>query len=123
MDGYIFIKYEPGVHYLKLQETTYFRTVLCSLKPTPAGRKYEFSLLKDSELDKMRAGMKSLSKATFSKGNRVKFTSGTYKGLDGVVSLVYEEGDKVQVETRLVSKPVLIDAPVSMLTRLPDDDA
>lgn len=118
MDGYVFIVFEEGVNYLKLQDTMYFSSVLVRSRSFSPNRRPEYSLLSDSDLDPMRAGMKSLLRLTFQVNDQVKLTSGPYKGLSGVVRLVYDGGEKVQISVPTGSKPILMDCPTSMLSKL-----
>lgn len=111
MDGYIFILFVHGVNYNKLSNTTYFETVLMS------GRD-KLSLLDDSYLVPLRKGTQALKLGTFAKGDKVKVVKGTFKNLTGVISAVYENGEKVQLNLNLSSKPLLIDYPSSYLTKL-----
>lgn len=112
MDGYIFIQYQDGIPYMKLQDTTYFGQVLC------AGRAY--SLVDDKTLDPLRTGVKNLSLCKFCKGDRVKVVKGEYKDLRATVALVYEGGETVQVDASQRSKPLLIDFPAIYLQK--DDE-
>jgi transcription antitermination factor NusG len=122
MDGYVFVLFEEGVNYLKLQDTTYFSSVLIRSRSLSASRRPEYSLLQDSDLDPMRAGMKSLLRFSFQVGDPVKLVSGQYKGLSGVVRLVYDGGEKVQISVPTGSKPILMDCPTSMLSRIRDEN-
>jgi len=116
MDGYVFLRHAENVNYLKLQETTYFKTVLCS--PGSNGRK-AYCLIDDFVLDKMRDGVKGLKvQGSFAFGDPVRITKGHYKGLRGKVMLVYEDGQKVQIHVPLDSKPVLIEFPPNYIEKL-----
>lgn len=116
MDGYVFVRFIEGVNYLKLQETTFFKCVLC----TPGGNgRRTYHLLDNFVLDKMRDGVKSLKaqSADYGIGQDVRITKGTLKGLRGKVMLVYEDGKKIQVHVPLASKPVLIEFPPTHLEK------
>lgn len=116
MDGYVFVRYSEGVNYLKLQETTFFKCVLC----TPGGNgKKTYHLLDNFVLDKMRDGVKSLKTQTANYGanQEVRITKGTLKGLRGKVMSVYEDGKKILVHVPLASKPVLIEFPPTHLEK------
>jgi transcription antitermination factor NusG len=116
MDGYVFVRFAEGVNYLKLQETTYFKCVLC----TPgAGGKRTYHLLDNFVLDKMRDGVKSLKTQTadYDISQDVRITKGTLKGLRGKVISVYEDGKKILVHVPLDSKPVLIEFPPTHLEK------
>lgn len=115
MDGYVFLLHQEGVNYLKLQDTTYFKSVLCA---PGVGGKRTYCLLDDFILDGMRDGVKNLqTKSEFENGQSVKVTKGHYKGLLGKVMLVYADGKKVQVHVPLTSKPVLIEFPPNFLEK------
>jgi len=55
---------------------------------------------------------------TFAKDDRVQVVKGSFKNLTGVVSLVYEGGEQVQLDLGLQSKPVLIDYPASYIKKI-----
>lgn len=106
MDGYIFVEFKDGVNYGRLNETTYFVTVLMTGK--------KLHLLSDIHLKPLRAGVERLKikEGVFEKGDHVKVIQGSFKNLVGVVSMVYdgeEGGKKVLVSAGLVSKPQLLD--------------
>lgn len=116
MDGYIFVRHREDVNYLKLQDTTYFRSVLCS---PGAGGKRAYCLLEDNILDGMRDGIKNLkTNGDFARGQEVKIVQGNLKGLRGRVNLVYDDNKKVQVHVPLQSKPVLIEFPPNYLEKV-----
>jgi hypothetical protein len=117
LDGYVFIRFEEGVPYLRLQETTYFRSVL--LKPGGgSGRHPNYSTLGDADLLPMREGLNSLKLNNFSRDDSVKVIKGVHKNLRGVVSAVYEDGETVQVYVALRSKSILIDFPATYLEKV-----
>lgn len=122
MDGYIFVRHAENVNFLKLQETMYFKAVLCA--PGSGGKK-TYCLIDDFVLDKMRDGVKNMAIAgdDFIHGQDVKVIKGQLKGLKGKVMLVYEDvkqgGRKVQVHlAALTSKPVLIEFPPNHLEKV-----
>lgn len=116
MDGYVFIKYEENIPYVKLQDTTYFGQVLCASDPK-TGR-HTYSLVDDCVLNKMRSDMKGISQCGFSVGDRVKIIKGEHKDLIGVVSVIYEDNQTVQVSAdHLRSKKLLMDFPSTFLKR------
>lgn len=116
MDGYVFVRFIEGVNYLKLQETTFFKCVLCT--PGSNGKR-TYHLLDNFVLDKMRDGVKGLKAQTadYNIGQDVRITKGQLKGLRGKVMLVYEDGKKIQVHVPLASKPVLIEFPPTHLEK------
>lgn len=115
MEGYIFIKYDPSINYSKLNETTYFRGVL--RHSTSERRK--FHLLKDSDLNPMRLGMKELKISEFSMGEEVKVIKGQWKNLIGKIVLIHnDEEENIQLSINLRSKPILIEFPSSYLEKI-----
>lgn len=117
MDGYVFVRFSETVNYLKLQDTTYFKSVLC----TPGGNgKRTYCLLDDFVLDGMRDGVKNLKTKgdEYSVGQDVKIIRGQLKNLRGKVMLVYEDGQRIQVHVPLTSKPVLIEFPPNYLEKV-----
>lgn len=116
MDGYVFVRHSDGVNYMKLQETTYFKSVLCA---SGGGGKRTYCLIDDFVLDGMRDGVKNLQVQTgFENGQAVKVTKGHYKNLCGKVMLTYSDGKKIQVHIPLASKPVLIEFPPNFLEKV-----
>lgn len=111
MDGYIFIEYQEGIQYHRLNGTNYFETVVSSSRD-------RLSLLSDSDLEPLRKGVESLKIGAFKLNDQVKVTKGTFKNLTGTISFVYDGGEQVQVNLKLSSKPMLIDYPSSFLTKL-----
>lgn len=118
MDGYVFIKYAEGVQYMKLQETTYFNTVLCKPSFVNGERKRAYAMLEDKDLEPMKRGMETLRIGEFSEDDDVKIVKGSFKGLPGKVSFVHDGGEHVQVYVGLRSKQVLMDFPASYLVKL-----
>jgi transcription antitermination factor NusG len=114
MSGYVFIEYIPGVNYLRLRETTYFRDVLCNSFDENGP---QYSLLDDSELDPIRKGMDNLKVGEYKEGDAVIVKEGCYRNLPGVVSLVYEDKQNIQVAVNLLSKKMLIDFPVTYVEK------
>jgi transcription antitermination factor NusG len=119
MEGYIFIKHTPDIQFFKLQDTTYFSSVLCRTAIVNGRRQQQYSLLSDDDLSIMRDGMQDLKIAAFSINDPVRITKGSYKNLTGEVVLVYEGGQHVQVAVNhLRSKKLLMDYPVTYLAKV-----
>lgn len=114
MDGYVFIEYRPGVSYLSLRDTAFFRDVLCNSTRAPGGVP-SYSLLNDSDLDPMRSGLQEMKRGSFSIGDRVRVVTGSYKNLRGEVSLVYDDQTVQLSVNHLDSKRLLIDFPSTYL--------
>jgi transcription antitermination factor NusG len=117
MDGYVFIQYQDGIPYMKLQDTSYFGQVLCAGN---AGS-MTYSLVDDFVLDPLRKGVKDLSKCKFSVGDRVRVIKGEFRNLRGEVRAIYESGEVVQVDVSQRSKPMLIDFPTIYLQKVPNE--
>jgi transcription antitermination factor NusG len=66
----------------------------------------------------MRVGVQKLKVVSFSVGDNVKIMKGSFKGLTGKVSIVYDGGEKVQVNTGFLSKPMLMDYHSSYLQKV-----
>jgi transcription antitermination factor NusG len=121
LDGYMFIKYEEGVNYLKLQETTYFKSILHKVvrdEYDKSKKRIMLTLLDDSDLNSMRSGMKKLQIASFQENDDVKIIQGEYKGLQAKVIYLHENGETVQVKVDLRSKKILFDFPSSYLMKM-----
>lgn len=119
MDGYIFIRFKPGVSYFKLRETQYFKEVLCTKRSKR--REPRYSLLDNNEIDKLRAGMQQFKRREFEIDDEIKIKKGTYKNLKGIVSQVYDTMETVQVAVNLRSKRILIDFPATYIERVKPD--
>jgi transcription antitermination factor NusG len=116
-DGYVFIEYRQTCPYLKLNETTYFASVLCQ-PGHGSGRQRVFSYLSDKDLEPMRRGLESMKIGEFAAEDEVKIVKGQFKNLLGKVSFVHENGENVQVYVGLRSKQILMDFPSSYLMRI-----
>lgn len=116
MDGYVFVRHDEGVPYLRLQETTYFNHVLT--KPGPDRGRRIFCLLDDRDLAPMRRGMQDMKLGEYSEGQKVKIIKGNYKNLQAVISYAHDDGEHVQVYVDLSSKKILMDFPTSYLVKL-----
>ncbi len=121
MDGYVFIEFVPGIQYLKLRDTTYFRDVLCA--PGSKNSDPKYSLIDDKDLNPVRIGMDEFKKRPFETGDVVVVTQGFHKNLRGTVSLVYENEDRVQISiSHLDSKRLLMDFPMTFLEKRSNPD-
>lgn len=114
MDGYVFIQFQENIPYMKLQDTSYFGQVLCSGR---AGN-MSYSLVDDSILEPLRKGVKDLGRCKFSVNDHVRVIKGEFRNLKGVVQIIYEGGEVVQVDVSQRSKPMLIDFPTIYLTKV-----
>lgn len=112
MDGYIFVEFRPGINYNKLNATNYFELVLKS-------NRENYALLSDDKIRPLKSGTDALKIGSFAKGDKVKVLKGTFKNLTGIISAVYDNGDKVQLNLQLSSKPVLMDYPSSYVVKIP----
>lgn len=121
MDGYVFVKFEEGVNYLKLQETTYFNNVLTQSGIVNGERRRTFSTLEDKDIAPMRVGMSALKLGEFKEGQKVKIVKGNFKNLQAEVSFMHEDGEHAQVFVKLRSKPMLMDFPVSYLKKMEEE--
>jgi transcription antitermination factor NusG len=115
MDGYVFIRFEEGVNYNKLQDTTYFGQVLTQPGPT---RSKVYAMLQDKELDPMRVGMNQMKVGGFAEKDTVRIIQGNFKNLRAEVSYVHDGGEVVQVFVSMRSKKVLMDFPASYLHKI-----
>lgn len=120
MNGYVFIEYKEDINYLKLRETSLFQDVLCTYSRTSrfGKRTPSYSLLKDRELDPMRSGMETLKKCTFSVGDKVRVTTGSFKNLPGEIISIRDDGQAVQISTDLASKPMILSFPTTYLEKV-----
>lgn len=116
MDGYVFVRYEDGIPYLKLRDTTYFRDVL-RLPGRGASGGPTYALIDDSKLDTLREGLEVIGNASFKIGDRVRVMRGENKNLTGFVTDVHDDG-QVIVSARLRSKPLLVPYPSSYLEKI-----
>lgn len=114
MDGYIFIRYQDGVPYTKLQDTTYFAQVLCSSSRGVV----TYSTIDDFVLDPLRKGVKNLSMCKFATGDPVRVIKGEFRNLRGTVRMIHKGGETVLVDVSQRSKPMLIDFPAIYLQKV-----
>jgi transcription antitermination factor NusG len=122
-EGYVFIQHESGVGYHKLAETNYFSTVLSTMAVVNGEKKRMYSLLTDKDLKHMRNGMQELkvTASRFKMDQEVRITKGSYKGLPGAISLIYDDGEKVQVFVKLKSIKgggLFMDFPASYIQKI-----
>ena len=115
MDGYIFIRYEENVQYLKLNDTIYCSSVLTQINLVNGERKKTFSLLDDKEISPMRVGVQNLKVGVFKEDQTVKIIKGKFKGLQAVVSYMHDDNEHTQVYIKLRSKQILMDFPTSYI--------
>lgn len=111
MDGYIFVEYYDGVPYHRLNQTTYFESIVSF------GRD-RLNLVHDRDIAPLRKGVDSLKVGLFKIGDEVKVIKGTFKNLTGTVSAVYDGGEQIQLNVKLSSKPMLIDYPSSYVVKV-----
>ena len=114
MDGYVFIQYQDGIPYIRLQDTSYFGQVLC----VSHGGDMTYSLVDDFVLDPLRKGVKDLGMCKFAVNDRVRVVKGEFRNLRGQVRTIYEGGEVVQVDVSQRSKPMLIDFPTIYLQKV-----
>ncbi len=114
MDGYIFVKYQDGIPYLKLQDMSYFSTVLCSHERGTI----VYSIVDDSTLAPLRKGVEDLNVCQFIVGDKVCVIRGEFKNLTGTVRMIHEGGETVLVDVSQRSKLMLIDFPVIYLQKV-----
>lgn len=115
MDGYIFIRYEENINYLKLNDTVYFNSVLTQISFVDGERKKTYSLLDDKQISPMRVGVQNLKIGVFKEDQTVKIMKGKFKGLQAVVSYMHEDSEHTQVYIKLRSKLILMDFPTSYI--------
>ncbi|KKM24338.1 hypothetical protein LCGC14_1606120 [marine sediment metagenome] len=116
MEGYVFFRYVTGISFLRLRDTAFFSDVLISCKNSRG--EPEYALLDDSKLNLMRAGMDDLRVGRFVCGDSVRIIEGSYKNLQGTVSIVYEKKQVVQVSIVLRSKKMLMDLPATYVKKV-----
>lgn len=111
MDGYIFVEFKSGVIYSKLNNSSNFEMVLQNSKTG-------YYLLDNAEIAPLQKGVRDMVVNTFEVGDTVKVLKGSFKNLTGIVSLIHDGGEQVQINLHLSSKPVLIDYPTSYLSKI-----
>lgn len=123
LDGYIFIKYEDGVDYTRLNDTPLFSNVLVKRLRNAKGERYfVYCLVKDKELEPLRARMEAAPEPEFKIGDSILIRQGTYKNLQGVISSIYDDGKNCQIKVDLRSKCLLVDFPISYVTKTVKED-
>lgn len=114
MDGYVFIRHVDGHPYHRLNETTYFLSVLSKIS---SDKKRVYSLLDDKALNPMRSGVQNMRMNKFVEDESVKVIKGNFRNLIGKIISVSDGGENVQVSIDLRSKKMIIDFPASYLMR------
>ena len=114
MDGYIFVKYQDGISYTKLQDMAYFDHVLCCRSKGVIS----YSLVEDEVLNPLREGVENLSTCIFAIGDHVKVVRGEFRLLKGVVCVIHDGGETVLVDVSQRSKLMMIDFPVTYLEKI-----
>lgn len=121
MEGYIFIKHVPDVQYFKLQDTTYFATVITKPVMVNGRRQNQYNLVPDSTLDPMRSGMQELRVVPFKTRDRVRVIKGSFKNMPGVIVDMQDDDQVAQVDLdTLRSKKLQISFPVTYLVKTED---
>lgn len=119
LDGYIFIRYEDGVDYTRLNDTPLFNNVLVKrIRGNKGERYYVYCLVKDKELEPLRKRMDQLLEPEFKVGDKVSIRQGTYKNLRGSISAIYDDGKNCQIKVVLRSKCLLVDFPISYIIKI-----
>lgn len=123
LDGYVFIKFEDGLDYTRLNETPLFQNVLVKRLRRENGERYfVYCLVKDKELDAVRNRMSQDTSSGFSIGDHVLIKQGTYKNLKGHICFLYEDGNNCQIKVVLRSKSLLVDFPLSYVAKVVVED-
>jgi len=123
LDGYIFIRYEDGVDYTRLNDTPLFSNVLVKKMRNEKGeRYYVYCLIKDQELEPLRSRMEAIAEPEFKIGDHVLIRQGTYKNLQGHISAIYDDNKNCQIKVVLRSKCLLVDFPVTYIQKIIVED-
>lgn len=119
MDGYIFVEYKSVVNYSKVNDTTYFRTVIYN-PPVHGvkGSRKTFHTMDDLHLEPIRKGSEQMKLGNLKPGDVVKVIKGTYKNLEGKITEVYESNETAQIFVDLRSRKSFIDFPISHLEKV-----
>lgn len=109
--GYVFIRAGlPSGRYFDLLGHSYFSNVLSYQE----GEHTYLQLLPHSEIEKIKETLKTHTHITFSEGDEVIVTSGTYKGLSGVcMGMLTDETCSVRIKMRSIES--LVEFPVAMI--------
>lgn len=108
MEGYIFLHAEEDHKKLsRVEGSSYFDGFLCE--------KRKYSIIPDSDIEKLRAQLEELRFSGVCEGVGVRILNGVYESLCGVVVSVDTEALEADVEIKLSSKVMVVKLPLGGL--------
>lgn len=116
MEGYVFIKYSPSIHYGKLNDRGFFSKVLCSFDSKKNKRSYH--LLNNDVIDVMKKAVQDLKIREYVENDKVRVINGTYKNMTGVIGGVDYDKSIASVIFNFRSKKSIIEFPFSYLEKI-----
>lgn len=109
MEGYAFIKDGEGIreNMLNLRESKIFSKVLVQ-----SGK---YQTISSTEIRSLRAKLKNSLKRKFSEGTKVKILEGIFKNLIGEVIGVEDDGKRIMVKIKRISREMIAPIPATLL--------
>lgn len=112
MEGYIFLRDCSQVrdNMINLKENKIFSRALCQ-----SGK---FQTVNSSVIKGLKNKLKSSIKRKFAEGSRVKVLDGIFKNLIGEVMCVEDDGKKIMVKIKRISREIIAPIPATLLERV-----
>jgi len=114
MEGYAFIKDSPFVraNILNLRDQRLFSKVLC--------QKGRYQTLSSYAIAGLKHKLKNTLKKRFSTGTKVRVLDGCFKNLIGEVIGVEEEGKRIMIRIKRISREIIAPVPATQLQKIDD---
>jgi len=110
VEGYVFVRHESSVDYLRLEGSRFVQTVLST-----GVRRKALSTVRDVDINRMRAQIAKQVDQGIGVGDTVMISSGAYRHIEATVIEEILETQTVQVHVKLRSKETIVTLPRSFL--------
>jgi len=112
MDGYVFLKDCSGVQesLVNIKDQKFFSKVLCE--------KGKFVTVDSRVIAGLKNKLRNTLKKKFTPGSKVKVLDGVFKNLIGEVLCVEDQGRKVMVKIKRVSREMIAPIPATLLEKV-----
>jgi len=109
MDGYVFVKDSPEIQKSigNIRDHRLFSKVLCD--------KGQYATISSRVIAGLRQKLKNTLKKKYKSGSRVKVLDGVFKGLVGEVIGVEDDGRRIMVRIKRVSREIIAPIPATLL--------
>jgi transcription antitermination factor NusG len=115
MDGYVFLKFEPCIQekMINFRDQRIFSKILC--------KKGKYSTLNSRVIAGLKNKLKNTLKKRFAPGAKVKILDGVFKNLVGEVIGIEDQGRKIVVKIKRISREIIAPIPATLLEKIKDD--